>query len=216
MLKLVIFLITFQQLLFGTFLQLDQTKFDSIQNLFGEKAVLRVKYIQEQFEKIEQEEFNYTKVYKVNSLINRLLYKKDKVHWQNDHSATLLEFITSGAGDSLDFAAAKYVTLVNLGFDKSRFQFLKTDVEGISKDKFHTKNYYVLAYTPKNSKEYVVLDCYSDKLTSSVKESSDLKLSEIGLKERNWMEKDMLKINFVQHHQFLNVAMKNSTSFDKR
>ena len=142
-------------------------------------------------------------------LVNKLLYKKDKVHWHNDRSSTFLEFVTSGAGDSLDFAAAKYVTLVNLGFDNDRFEFFKTDTNGLSKTRVDTKNYYVLGYKPKNSDKYVVLDCYSDKLLPILKEDVGFKSSEISYSAKLKMEQDMLKINFVRHHQFLEVELKN-------
>lgn len=189
-------------------MEIDQTRFDTIKNMFGVKAVQRVKYIQDQVGKIKQEDFTYTKLYMVNTLINKLIYKKDKVHWKRDHTATFLEFVTSGAGDSLDFAAAKYVTLVHIGFDKNRFKFFKTDTTGINKSKFDTQDYYVLGYTPKNSKEYVILDCYSDKIIPAFKENVKLKATQIDIKEKTRMIQEMLKINFIQKHYFVTVDTK--------
>ena len=62
----------------------------------------------------------------VNQLINKISYKKDDVHWGSDFNATLIELIASGAGDSLDFAFAKYTLLVKLGLDPRKFRFFQT------------------------------------------------------------------------------------------
>lgn len=52
----------------------------------------------------------------VNTFFNLLQYEKDIIHWgTEDHWATPLEFVVSGAGDCEDFAVAKYFTLLELG-----------------------------------------------------------------------------------------------------
>jgi hypothetical protein len=217
MARKIIFLLILKSFLFAGFFEMDHLKIGFIKNIYGKKAVQRVHHIEDQFQKIEQEKFTYTKIYMVNNLINKLLYKKDKFHWKNDHKATFLEFVISGAGDSLDFAAAKYIMLVNLGFDQKRFKFFKTDIEGINKIKYDTKDYYILGYIPnKNSKEYVVLDCYSNKILPAFKKNMELKPSKITLAEKIEMVEDMLKINFIQKHQFLKVHKNRFANSEKR
>lgn len=204
--KLIIFLVITSQLLTASFLEMDRTKLVKIKNMFGSKAVKRLEYIQDEFIKIGEESFTYSKIYRINSLINKLIYKKDIVHWKDDYRPTFLEFITSGAGDSLDFATAKYISLVNLGFDPNKFKFFKTNTQGISRTKYDLENYYVLGYAPKSSDKYVILDCYTNKIMPAFREGIELKKSDISANDIDKMFNEMLHINFKHKHNFLPVA----------
>ncbi len=213
--KIIIFLVTLYSFVSASFFEVDHSKLNDIGKTFGKKALQRLQYVQKQLDIIEQEKLSYAQIYMVNALINRISYKKDKVHWKSDYIPTALDFVTSGAGDSLDFAAAKYTILVNLGFDPERFQFFKTDVQGMNHLKYDTNNYYVLGYSPKNTKEYIILDCYSDKIVPAFRKKLNLKPSDITLRKSNIMLRDMLEMKFVQNHKFLDIDTRKVNSSGK-
>jgi len=204
--KILIFLLTFQGFAFAAFSNISDTKLHTVKKMFGTKAIQRIQYMQNQFDKIAHENYTYTKIHRVNTLINKLLYKQNKLHWKNNHTATFLEFVASGAGDSLDFAAAKYVTLVNLGFDQKRLKFFKMNKQ---KRNQLQEDHYVLGYVPKNSKEYFILDCCNNEIIPALRGNLKLKFSDITRKEKIWMLHNMQKIHFVQNNQFLQVELKN-------
>jgi predicted transglutaminase-like cysteine proteinase len=135
---------------------------------FGNKGLERVEFVTEEIKKIKKRSlYVYGKLTSVNRLLNKIQYKKDSLHWGIKYNATFLEFIASGAGDSLDFAFAKYVTLLELGLDPDKFHFFTTttNIRGMSKLKYDTVNYYVLGYDVNDGKNIVILDCYNNKLT---------------------------------------------------
>lgn len=159
---ILIFLLLFQFGNAALFNSLSTKKYKQVEKKFGKKSLRRIKYLQNELQKIEKEKFLYTKIHKVNKLFNKLKYKKNKQHWQGNYQPSLLEFSASGFGNSYDFASAKYNALVSLGLDKSRFSFFKTSTSGLNKMKYDTDGYYVLGYYPKSKGEYVILDCYVD------------------------------------------------------
>ncbi len=159
-------LITFlsTQALFSYLLPITQTSYSKVYNTFGKKAIDRVRFIQHEIGKISTRTTStYTKLSMVNQLINKISYKKDYAHWGNDFNATLVELIASGAGDSLDFAFAKYTLLVKLGLDPKKFRFFQTKRNINSK--LYDQKYYVLGYYADNKKDLMVLDCYTNELT---------------------------------------------------
>lgn len=161
------FLVTvlFVQVIFAELVPLKEKLYKEVYKLYGPNAIKRVVYVKHELETINQKtKFAYARLSIINKLLNRVKYKKDKEHWKQDYNATFLEFIASGAGDSYDFASAKYAILVKMGLNRNKFRFYTTSTKGINKIKYDTKNYYVLGYLSKDNKKVLILDCYSDKL----------------------------------------------------
>lgn len=186
------------QLLFGESMSIDDRSYQKVYTSFGNKAIKRVDFILKEIDKIEkQTDFIYMKLLLVNKLINKVKYKKDLGHWGATYNATFLELIASGAGDSLDFAFAKYVVLIKLGVDADKFRFFTTNIKGISKLKYDTQNYYVLGYYADNEEDLVILDCYTNKLKLiKVKQTQEYQEIEIPLITLYEMEQRMHSIEY--------------------
>lgn len=195
--KLIIFFIIFSQFSFGNILyQLDKSDLTQLEKMYGKKSLKRVEYLKKEIDSIKEQKFIYTKIYQLNTLINKIRYKKNKAHWNSEHKASFLEFIGSGFGNSFDFATAKYSLLVDLGLDEKKFAFFQTSRKGINKIKYDTQDYFVLGYYPKTPDEYIILDCYSDKLIPLTTERKTYTKIDITQEVRENIIKNMFNLDF--------------------
>jgi len=123
-----------------------------VQNKYGDRAVLRVKY----WQKIMDEGKSLSdaeKLEKVNGFFNQIRFIDDIKHWkQKDYWATPVEFLGTNGGDCEDFSIAKYFTLKALGIPESQMRL--TYVKAIELNQAHM----VLTYFKTPGAEPLVLD----------------------------------------------------------
>lgn len=93
----------------------------------------------------------------VNIFFNLLDYRKDINHWgEDDHWATPLEFVVSGAGDCEDFAVAKYFALLELGVPDEKLLLMYVKLNQYSK--IYSQAHMVLTYYETPQSVPLVLD----------------------------------------------------------
>lgn len=98
----------------------------------------------------------------VNLFFNLLQYEKDIVHWGvEDHWATPLEFVVSGAGDCEDFAVSKYFALLELGVadEKLLLMYVKLNENG-----GYSQAHMVLAYYETPESVPLILDNFNKEI----------------------------------------------------
>lgn len=206
MIRYILISLLFVQLVFAEVFHITKEVYENSFNAFGAKSIKRIVYVKNKLEKInQQKKFIYAKLYEVNKLLNRVKYKKDKEHWGQDYNATFVEFIGSGAGDSLDFAFAKYAILIKMGLDQKKFRFYTTSKKGLNKIRYDADNYYVLGYLSNDNKEVVLLDCYTDKLfLKKITKLQKYKQIKISL---NTLQKVQDQIYAILYHKKLNTKV---------
>lgn len=107
----------------------------------------------------------------VNSFFNKIKYMDDKKIWgKDDFWSVPFEFLGIGAGDSEDYAIAKYYTLIELGISKNKLKI----VHVILTKKRVPKEHVVLNYYHKPTSIPIVLDNEVKILTIATKRK-DLK-----------------------------------------
>jgi predicted transglutaminase-like cysteine proteinase len=194
--RYILLAIVFVQILFAELIPFNEELYKELYKLYGPDGLKRVVYVKYELESINQKtQFIYAKLSRVNKLLNRVKYKKDKEHWREEYNSTFLELIASGAGDSYDFASAKYAILVKMGLKRNKFRFYTTNVKGINKLKYDTENYYVLGYLSKDDTKVLILDCYTDKLIfRKTKELKNFKKVDISPQIFNEMESQIYSL----------------------
>jgi predicted transglutaminase-like cysteine proteinase len=109
------------------------------------------------------------KLKNVNDFFNKFTYKRDIIHWRKeDYWATPIEFIGTGAGDSEDYAIAKYYSLLKLGILKNNLKLSYVNYKG--KD-LYEKEHVVLYYYHKSNSKPIVLDIIDKSLKFNSKRS---------------------------------------------
>ena len=134
---------------------LDNTNYEYIKNKYGTNAVKRVKLWNKMIESSKNESI-LNKIKNVNDFFNKFTYKEDLIHWRKkDYWATPFEFMVTGAGDSQDYAIAKYYSLIKLGIPKNKLKILQVEYKGTKPFKNH---HVVLNYFHNLNSEAIVLD----------------------------------------------------------
>lgn len=108
-------------------LNISPERLNQIAQKYGKKAKKRFELLDKLIKDTKSKDILY-KLKAVNDFWNRVKYKEDTVVWnKEDYWATPFEFLCVGAGDSEDYALAKYITLRILGIpkDKLKIRFTK-------------------------------------------------------------------------------------------
>lgn len=109
------------------------------------------------------------KLKNVNDFFNKFTYKSDRIHWRKkDYWASPIEFIGTGAGDSEEYALAKYYSLLKLGISKNHLKLSYVNYKG--KD-IYEKEHVVLYYYHKSKTEPIILDIIDKELKFNSKRS---------------------------------------------
>lgn len=109
----------------------------------------------------------------VNDFFNQIQYKQDTLHWKKkDYWASPLEFLGTGAGDSEDYAIAKYFSLRKLGIADKKLKM--TYVILSNNERKYEKTHMVLNYYHEPNLSPIVLDHVNKKLVLG-KKRKDLK-----------------------------------------
>jgi len=131
---------------------------------YGEFAVKRLSGLLTLMETIYNEKED-TKVIKVNSFYNQLMYKSDLKTWgKSDYWASRLEFLGKGQGDCEDYAVAKFLTLLQLGVPEGKLFLTYVKAKGYA-DEAHM----VVTYYKKKGTVPFVLDNYVKKIMPATK-----------------------------------------------
>ena len=131
---------------------------------YGNHALMKLALYNDKLQELQNEN-TLVKLVKVNNLVNKNKYLKDNRQWKkNEYWSKPLEFIGSGYGDSEEFALTKFIFLVKLGLEPSKFKFLalKKDVK-LKRDRPDKQNI-VLAYYHKENTPAIILE---NKINSS-------------------------------------------------
>lgn len=140
---------------------LNTSNYEYIKNKYGTNALKRVQLWNKMIES-SQNESTLNKIKNVNDFFNKFAYKEDLVHWKKkDYWATPLEFMATGAGDSEDYALAKYYSLLKLGIPKQNLKISYVEYKGSKPFKI---NHVVLNYFHNLNSEAIVLDNIEEKL----------------------------------------------------
>lgn len=125
---------------------------------YGNRALHKLVYYNDKLADL-QNETTLVKLIKVNDIVNKNRYIKDKRHWKkNDYWSKPLQFLGTALGDSEEFALTKFMFLVKLGLDPNKFKFL--DLEKPVKLKYDKpdKQNIVLAYYHNDSSPAIILE----------------------------------------------------------
>ena len=134
---------------------LDSTNYEYIKNKYGINALKRIKLWNQMIES-SKNETTLNKIKNVNDFFNKFAYKDDLVHWRKkDYWATPFEFMVTGAGDSEDYALAKYYSLLKLGVSRKNLEITFVEYKG---SKSFQNNHVVLNYFHNLNSEAIVLD----------------------------------------------------------
>ena len=164
---LVLFFIIYSStFLSANLFKINKEKTAYIKKTFGKTAVKRVNYVDNYFKKNKHlyKKNSLKTVKNVNKFYNKLVYLKDIHHWKKkDYWSSLIEFVSTGAGDSEDFAMAKLYTLIHLGFDKTKFALVNTKKAYIRSKKVGDEHI-VLLYKHTKYSQAIILDSINKKL----------------------------------------------------
>lgn len=91
---------------------------------YGKKAKKRVQLWNQTMNSVKSKNIFY-KLKEINDFWNKIQYRKDSKVWQKkDYWASPFEFLAVGAGDSEDYAIAKYISLLNLGISDKKLKII--------------------------------------------------------------------------------------------
>lgn len=120
---------------------------------------------------IESQKKNFLqKLNMANKFVNQVNYLLDQYHWRKeDYWATPYEFISTGAGDSEDFALMKYYVLMLMGIDEKKLKLMSYQKENKQTVKYKTKTvvdpqYIVLAYFHNEDSVPLIFDTVHKKI----------------------------------------------------
>ena len=140
---------------------------NNIHKKYGYNAKKRVLLWDEMIESSKNEEI-LTKLKNVNNFFNQIKYKLDSSHWRKDeYTARPLEFLSTGAGDSEDYAIAKYDSLVRLGIPKYKLKVIF--VKDIKTNPKNDNQHILLAYYHNKNSNPIILDSIHKKLSLAKK-----------------------------------------------
>lgn len=126
----------------------------SVKRRFGREGEQRFRAWRQMLDELASADAN-TRLNRVNAFFNRgFRLASDRIVWgREDHWATLGEFLGKGAGDSEDFALAKYFTLLalNVPVDQLRLVYVSQPDAGAAP-------HMVLAYFERPDREPILLD----------------------------------------------------------
>ncbi|WP_321314394.1 transglutaminase-like cysteine peptidase [Halarcobacter sp.] len=141
---------------------ISNTTIEKIGLKYGKKAKKRVQLWNQTMNSVKSKNIFY-KLKEINDFWNKIQYRKDSKVWQKkDYWASPFEFLAVGAGDSEDYAIAKYISLLNLGISDKKLKiiYIKNSTE---------KKHAVLTYFHKSDSKLVVLDNLNKSLTLKIK-----------------------------------------------
>ncbi len=135
---------------------------DDFESYYGTNSLKRVDIILKEL-KNSKDLSVFKKLKLVNELFNKFTYIPDKTHWRLDNYwASALDLIGTNAGDSEDFALAKYIALVSLGVEQEKFKLMRYTNYKNRLDE--SNEYIVLVYFHKPNKRAIILDKVNSKL----------------------------------------------------
>ena len=134
---------------------LNDSNYEYIKNKYGNNALKRVKLWNKMIESSKNESV-LNKIKNVNDFFNKFTYKEDLTHWRRkDYWSNPFEFMVTGAGDSEDYAIAKYYSLLKLGIPKNKLKITQVEYKGTKP--FQNKHV-ILNYFHNLNSEAIVLD----------------------------------------------------------
>ncbi|MFA9373399.1 MAG: transglutaminase-like cysteine peptidase [Poseidonibacter sp.] len=140
---------------------------NDIHKKYGFNAKKRVLLWDEMIESSKDKDI-LIKLKNVNNFFNQIHYIVDLEHWRKeDYSASLLEFLGTGAGDSEDYAIAKYISLVKLGIPKHKLKIIF--VKDISENPKDDHEHILLAYYHNKNSNPIMLDSIHKELSLAKK-----------------------------------------------
>jgi predicted transglutaminase-like cysteine proteinase len=162
--KIFFLILCIHTLSFGDLINLTKEMQTSILKTYGSDSVERINYLNNLFDTIHPTLPPIAKLNLINNFFNKFTYLKDKTHWKKeDYWSTLIEFVATGAGDSEDFAMAKYFILIKLGFNPKQFELLY-DLNRYQFTKIDDPEHIVLSYKHSVDSKAIILDSVSKKL----------------------------------------------------
>jgi len=135
----------------------------------NKKTLYRFRLLDQLIQKSQNKTF-LQKLYMTNKFVNRANYLLDKYHWRKkDYWATPYEFISTGAGDSEDFALMKYYVLMLMGIDTSKLKLMNYHKKNRKIVKYRSKivhdpQHVVLAYFHSKNAKPLILDTIDNKI----------------------------------------------------
>ncbi|WP_320036340.1 transglutaminase-like cysteine peptidase [Halarcobacter sp.] len=142
---------------------ISNTTIEKIGLKYGKKAKKRVQMWNDTMKNVSSKNI-FHKLKDINDFWNKIQYRQDSKVWQRkDYWASPFEFLAVGAGDSEDYAIAKYITLLNLGVSNKKLKILY--MKNLSEE-----THAVLTYFHKSDSKLVVLDNINKNLTLKTKE----------------------------------------------
>ncbi len=135
----------------------------------NQKTLYRFRLLDKLIKESENKTF-IQKLNMANQFVNRAHYLLDKYHWRkDDYWATPYEFISTGAGDSEDFALMKYYVLMLMGIDTNKLKLMNYDKENTTVIKYrsrvvHDPQHIVLAYFHSKNAKPIILDTTKNKI----------------------------------------------------
>lgn len=136
---------------------------NNIHKKYGFNARKRVLLWDEMIESSKDKDI-LVKLKNVNNFFNQIHYIADLDHWRKeDYWASPLEFLATGAGDSEDYAIAKYNSLIKLGIPKHKLKII------FVKNLKHNQEHILLAYFHNKNTNPVILDNIDKKLSLAKK-----------------------------------------------
>jgi predicted transglutaminase-like cysteine proteinase len=147
----------------------EKAVYKKLLNSANEKTLYRFSLLDKLIEKSKNKNI-VEKLMMTNSFVNRANYLLDKYHWRkNDYWATPYEFISTGAGDSEDFALTKYYILMLMGIDEDKLKLMVYHKKNKKLVKYqnrvvHDPQHIVLAYFHKKDSLPIILDTIDNKI----------------------------------------------------
>jgi len=137
----------------------SKTKLDTIKKQYGKKAQTRFILWNKMIEESKSLK-TLDKLIVVNNFFNQVQYLKDIKLWkQENYSSTTEEFLSTGAGDSEDYAKAKKEALIKLGIKKENlvleWKTLKKEQTLYNK---YDKKHCILKYYHEENSTPIILD----------------------------------------------------------
>ncbi|QDF28246.1 transglutaminase-like cysteine peptidase [Halarcobacter anaerophilus] len=149
---------------------ISEKKLQKITSKYGQKARKRVELWNEIMQEAKSKDILH-KLKDINDFWNKIKYQEDIIVWQKkDYWTTPLEFLSVGAGDSEDYAIAKYFSLRKLGIPRSKLKITSVILTNPEKRyRSRREPHLVLAYYHKPGATAIVLDNINKKLKLATK-----------------------------------------------
>lgn len=124
---------------------------------YGNGALVRFNYLNKTIQKLQNKTIE-EKLSKINFLINKISFTKDRNHWKkDDYWATPLETFGTSYADTEDMALLKYVLLLKVGLDSKNIQIVQKKIPFEYNGEIDDENI-ALLYIDSKNKQTTVLD----------------------------------------------------------